>query len=493
VTQYKPGTKGEAAEIYNFDKSDGMRLVNSHFLWFDQDGYLWQGTNGGLQVLDVPTYRKTGRMNITHYAISSEGIGMEFNFHAISAQDDKEVWMGSMQGAVHLNADDLSRDSTALPLYLTDIRMNGLPLDWENYVQDVGYHNGEINFPSITFPFGENTYGFSFQGLSYLQPENVRYRYKLKGFDKNWRPVTENNEAVYTNLSPGNYTFVVETKSGGGTFGQSTVSYDFSIAYPFWRTYWFYSLLLLGLAGLVYGYIRIRINHLEKSRLQELVDEQTKDLQEALAEKEVLIKEIHHRVKNNLAVISGLLELQRGNAENDFASRVLWESQRRVQSISMIHETLYQNEQLAEIDFEKYVSELIDIISYSFSYPDKEISVSVEIDDLKLGVDQGIPCGLILNELVSNAYEHAFNGQDEGQITIRITEQYDNMIAMEVSDNGVGIAEGEDPEVADTLGFTLVQTLCQQLESELQMDDNNPGTCFTVVFKKEAPSAQVPA
>ncbi|MDZ7681569.1 MAG: sensor histidine kinase [Fodinibius sp.] len=157
-------------------------------------------------------------------------------------------------------------------------------------------------------------------------------------------------------------------------------------------------------------------------------------------EKEVLIKEIHHRVKNNLG---GYLRIcsnySRDNANNGFATRVLSESQRRVQSISMIHEKLYQSERLAEIDFEKYVRELIDVIAYSFSYPNKEITVNIEIDNFKVGVDQGIPCGLILNELVSNAYEHAFKNKQQGIITIEITEA-DDQITMIVADNGTVVA-----------------------------------------------------
>jgi two-component sensor histidine kinase len=234
---------------------------------------------------------------------------------------------------------------------------------------------------------------------------------------------------------------------------------------------------------------------LEKQRLQEQVDEQTKDLQEALAEKEVLIKEIHHRVKNNLAVISGLLELQMGYADNSFVSRVLSESQRRVQSISMIHEKLYQNERLAEIDFEKYVHELIDIIAYSFSSPDKDINIDIEIDDFKLGVDQGIPCGLILNEVVSNAFEHAFKGRKEGTIKIRMNE-IGRKVRLIIKDDGKGLPENFENTERDSLGVTLVETLSQQLQGEYEMTSNGEdgqGTRFSLEFEKEEAPLKVPS
>jgi len=493
VSVFKPGNDGNPVEIQNFGKSDGMVLVNTHFIWFDEQGYLWQGTNGGLQMLDVPNYEKTGDMLITHYPLANTGIGLEFNSHAISSSHPDEVWMGSMKGILRLKPKNLKRNGKQPFLHLTSIEIDGLPVKWEEYSDSLTYHNGKVNLPSATFPSGKHTYGFHFSGISFLNPENVKYRYKLEGFDKDWRPVTKENSAIYTNLSPGNYTLVLQANSGGGKFKNTKVTYDFAVAYPFWRTYWFYSLAILGIAAVIYGYIRIRVKYLEMNRLQELVDKQTRELQSALKEKEVLIKEIHHRVKNNLAVISGLLELQMGNTNNDFASRVLSESQRRVQSISMIHEKLYQNESLAEINFDKYVRELIEIIAYSFSNPEKNIDVNVSIDDLKLGVDQGIPCGLILNELVSNAYEHAFVNKDEGTITIQISKNGSNNITMVVADNGEGLDESFSPENTGSLGFTLVQTLCQQLETELQIKNHNPGTRFVIEFECEPAQPKVPA
>jgi two-component sensor histidine kinase len=305
--------------------------------------------------------------------------------------------------------------------------------------------------------------------------------------------VTSSNSATYTNLKPGNYTFMVQALTNSQKINESNIAtYNFSVAFPFWQTYWFYGLVVLSLVGMVYGYIKIRLGFLEKHRLKELVDEQTKDLQQGLGEKEVLIKEIHHRVKNNQAVISGLLELQRGYAEDEFSSRVLSESQRRVQSISMIHEKLYQNEQLEEINFEKYVRELVDIIAYSFDYNEREIEVDIDIDDFKLGVDQGIPCGLILNELVSNAYEHAFTEQTEGAIEIAMKKGADNIIRLTVADNGKGLPDGFDIGQNDTLGLTLIETLSTQLEGSFTYENTHKGACFKLEFEKEKSPEQIP-
>lgn len=491
VTLYQPARNGKTAQIHNFDKSNGMMLVNTHFLWFDKDGYLWQGTNGGLQMLDVPTYRKTGKMNITHYALSNEGMGLEFNYHAL-LPNDSTAYMGSMKGVVRVNPGQLNRSPKPPRIAITNVTLNSLPVDWNKYRDSLHYHNGIFDLPPVKFPSGKNVYGFTFQGLSFANPDQVRYRFKLKGFEKNWMSVTQNNSAVYTNLGPGDYTFVVEAKNGGGTFSNEA-SYSFSVAYPFWRTYLFYTIVVLVIGGILYAFTRIRLNYLEKNRLKELVDEQTKDLKKALEEKEVLVKEIHHRVKNNLAVIAGLLELQVDYSGDNFANKILRESQRRIQSISMIHEKLYQNDRLAEIDFPKYIRELIDVIIYSNHKTDKNIDVKITTEDIGLGVNQGIPCGLILNELISNAYEHAFPNQNEGTIWIELKSLDTSKIILTVRDDGVGFPEELiDPETEmKSLGMVLVRTLTDQLMGELSIKNRDPGAEFVVEFEKENSGQQL--
>lgn len=490
ISVFKSVENGKPKEIENFDTSDGMLLLNTHFLWFDDNGSLWQGTNGGLQELDVPSYRKTGTMPVTHYPLSDEGLGLEFNFQAIDSKGKQRAWMGSMSGVVSFEPNKLE-NIPLTELSITNIKANNSSVNWSRFTDSLNYHNGLLDFPSVTFPSDKKHYEFTYQAVSFTNPANVEYRYRLEGFDKSWMPSTKNNSAVFTNLNPGEYTFVVQARSSSGSFSDNEARYNFSIAFPFWRTYWFYAFILISVAGFIYGYIRFRVNKLEKERLQELVDKQTEHLTEALKEKEVLIKEIHHRVKNNLAVISGLLELQIDNTGNDFASRVLSESQRRIKSISMIHEKLYQSERLAEIDFKKYVRELIDIITHSLNYSQKNIKINVDIDSFKLGVNQGIPCGLILNELVSNAYEHAFEGKS-GTIDIKITRSVKDYIKVIVSDNGKGLPDDFEQIKNQSLGFTLVETLSNQLQGNLSWKNTKEGTEFVLEFEKEMSLPQIP-
>ena len=208
-------------------------------------------------------------------------------------------------------------------------------------------------------------------------------------------------------------------------------------------------------------------------------------LRTSLAEKSVLLQEVHHRVKNNLAIISGLFELQSLQTSNNEARRLLRDSQLRVQSIAQIHEKLYQNESLSEISFKEYLEELIETIFKSIKNDETDIELILEIDDVNLNVNQAIPCGLIINELIVNAYKHAFPGRDSGTITISMSEDEDRTITFMVSDDGIGLDENVNFKRPKSLGLKLINTLCLQLNARLKLS-NHVGVAAYVTFEKES-------
>ncbi len=491
VTLLRGGKLGEDSEIVNFGREHGMKLFDTQFLWFDENGDLWQGTNAGLQQLDVPGYLENGTMRITHYALTNEGIGIETNHKALIPREGGRAYMGTMNGLLDFDPRTLTKNEKAPDVYLSGILENSKQVDWHSYADSLTYVLGMPQFPEVKFPYDSQSITFAYSGLSFGESRNLKYRYKLEGFEENWMPATEARTATYTNIPPGDYTFKVEASIGNGLWSSEAAGYSFSIDYPFWQSYWFYLLVTVTVLGIGYLYTRYRIQALEKGKLRQLVDEQTKDLQAALKEKETLLSEIHHRVKNNLAVITGLLELQMGYSDDDYATRTLQESQRRVQSIAMIHEKLYQNERLSEIDFRKYIEELLEILTYSFNFDHKKIDVSRHVDNINLTIDQSIPCGLILNELVSNAFEHAFKGRTEGDILVEFLKEGQN-ITFCVADNGCGLPDDIQDKKHDSLGITLVETLTAQLHGELQVDSDDGGTVFTITFEQEEPRKNLP-
>ncbi|WP_051249777.1 sensor histidine kinase [Maridesulfovibrio zosterae] len=202
----------------------------------------------------------------------------------------------------------------------------------------------------------------------------------------------------------------------------------------------------------------------------------------SLAEKEVMLKEIHHRVKNNLQVISSLLSLQSGYTEDIEASNLLRECQHRVRSMSMLHEKLYRSEDLTRIDMNEYALTLIDFLLRSYSV-DGKIEPNVDIQDIHLSIDSAIPCGLIINELVSNSLRHAYPGGENGVLRISM-RKISGKIKLDVSDDGIGIPDAYTIGSTKTLGMTLVDTLAQQLNGEFKFFNSN-GATFEIIFPCE--------
>ena len=207
-------------------------------------------------------------------------------------------------------------------------------------------------------------------------------------------------------------------------------------------------------------------------------------VKESLKEKEVLLAEIHHRVKNNLAVITGLLELQALNTSSEEAKDVLEISQMRVNSIALIHEKLYQNENLSEICLEQYLQELTDVILASMKSKETDVEVNLDIDPVELTINQAIPCGLILNEIITNSFKHAYPDKDKGEININLDRRGDD-IYLSIIDDGIGIPEDLNLENPKSLGIKLIRTLSKQLSAEAEFSDGNPGTKFALHFTLE--------
>lgn len=207
-----------------------------------------------------------------------------------------------------------------------------------------------------------------------------------------------------------------------------------------------------------------------------------KQIINSLEEKNILIREIHHRVKNNMQIISSLLSLQASTIENPEMKNMFNESQNRVRSMSMIHEQLYQRDDLSKIDFNIYVNGLIKSLFQIYTISVKKVSWKVDIDEVKLGLETAIPCGLIINELVSNSLKHAFKEGKMGEILVKM-EKHDETITLIVSDNGVGLPDDFSIDAQPTLGLKLVTTLINQLDGKLDIH-NKDNTTFTLNFKE---------
>jgi two-component system, sensor histidine kinase PdtaS len=208
-------------------------------------------------------------------------------------------------------------------------------------------------------------------------------------------------------------------------------------------------------------------------------------LEGAVAEKTVLLKEVNHRVKNNLAVIGALLGMQADELADDDASAALTECQQRVMSMALVQEYLYSDDHLDRINFGKYATQLADQVGEGWAAGRARVSLSIEADPIELPVNRAIPCGLILNELISNAFKHAFPGDRHGTISVRFTPLDSGQLSLVCSDDGVGVAEGFDWQNATSLGLRIVQILSRQIGATFTLDRTKPGTCFELTFSAQ--------
>ncbi len=210
-----------------------------------------------------------------------------------------------------------------------------------------------------------------------------------------------------------------------------------------------------------------------------------KQLEESLAEKEVLIKEIHHRVKNNLAVISGLFVLQSMHVDDEETLSILKESQSRIKSIAKIHERLYTNEIFSSIEIKSYLENLIIDIAETYKRSDKEIEVKVEGKEISLTVNQAVPFGILANELVINAFKYAFSEKDKGVIRL-VLKEHEGKVTFSVGDDGIGLPDNFEMSELNSLGMTLIRTLANQLEADFSWKTKrNQGVKFQIVFMPE--------
>jgi PAS domain S-box-containing protein len=203
----------------------------------------------------------------------------------------------------------------------------------------------------------------------------------------------------------------------------------------------------------------------------------------SLAEKEILLREIHHRVKNNLQIIISLLNLQSRHLKDKNVLAAIQESQNRVRAMALVHEKIYQSEHLSEIDITEYIRFLARYLFDFYGSDKRSIKLVLEGECIRVGINTAVPLGLVINELISNSLKHAFPGECAGKITI-LTVKNDNGIVIRVSDNGIGIPDHVDPCNTESLGLMLIQNLCEQLGATTSLD-RNCGTSYTITIPQD--------
>lgn len=208
------------------------------------------------------------------------------------------------------------------------------------------------------------------------------------------------------------------------------------------------------------------------------------EIEQKIKEKEVLLKTVHHRVKNNLQMVSSLLNLQSKNSMSPSVKDVVLSSQARVNAMATIHEMLYHKKNLAFIDFNTYIEELTNYLTQTVNNRKLKVEISIDIPEIKIGIDTAIPLGLLINEMVINSIKHAFPNHREGRINIIMSKEQDDKYRLQMSDNGVGYSEIVELRTSTSLGLKLIHTLARQLKGSARRILNKPGTTYEVYFQE---------
>ncbi|MBR9917081.1 tetratricopeptide repeat protein [bacterium] len=243
------------------------------------------------------------------------------------------------------------------------------------------------------------------------------------------------------------------------------------------QNYILIGVLILALTLAIMLYSRFRI----KKRTNDALREKNEIIQHSLDEKEVLLREIHHRVQNNLQFVSSMLNLQARRVSDQYTLDVLQDCKLRIQSMALIHQKLYQENSLKGINILNYTHNLLDSLSQSYQIDSKQIQTHVDVDELYIDINTAIPIGLILNELITNAFKYAFKEDRAGVLQIVLKDRGE-MLHLEVKDNGVGLPAGFDLAGADSFGLKLVNSLATKIQADLNIE-NNQGTSVVLQIK----------
>ena len=489
--------------LYHFDSSDkkfkkdtvlsGL-LENGYVFRFEQDENknLWYTyfTNKGESHYGVLIYEngKYSKKELPGWKIG------RFNFEHIRPSPSQPTFISTGYGILATQLSDLDKEPKSYKSLITSVRL----IDSDSLVKGLFHKDGskEVLNPE------NNSLRFTFSSTFFENHESTFYRWRLLGVDDDWSDWKQESRKDYTNLSGGDYVFEVQAINVYNHIS-STASYPFRIKKPWYLLWWAFLIYFLVFFWFIYLLLRLnsvrlrneniklekiiqeRIKEIEEQKRQaekdrNLIEEQSLELKRSLEERESLLKEIHHRVKNNLQVVASLLHLQSGKFEDENIKKVLEEGQGRVRSMALIHQKLYENEDIRHIPFGEYLNELISEIKSSFGSEAANVSVNIETSNIKFDIDAAIPLGLILNELVTNAFKYAYDGIKEPQLSIHLTKNGDEYL-LNVRDNGVGIPEEIDIKRSRSLGLRLVKALSEQLFGEYEFNTSR-GTNFELKF-----------
>lgn len=445
----------------------------------DAKGDLWIGTNNGIDRINFDSYGEIDR--IKNYKSKQGFRGVECNSRAIFEDHKNNLWIGTVKGLIKYNPAQDKTNVFEPNIHISNLKLYFEDVDWRNYSKKLTKWN---NLPeNLVLNYNQNHLTFEFSAINLTFPEDVQYRFRLAPFDKEWYSPTDKKMATYSNLPPGDYTFGVKARNEDGLWNQKPVSYHFTITSPWFKQWWFLLLAIIIVLYAIYKIASFRERQQRKisKELEEKVKERTALIETQRDEKEILLKEIHHRVKNNMQVIISLISIQSGYTKDEVALSLFDEAKNRIRSMALIHEKMYQTGDLAMIDIQDYIMALTNDLIDTYSI-NCDIFLDIRIHKTKFSIDTLIPLGLLLNEIISNALKYAFTGSNKGKMTIHLSlDKNEELYTILVGDNGIGMPLGTLDKEEGTLGMELVKIFVTQLDGTVKRLEEK-GTMYEIKF-----------
>lgn len=469
----------DGIKIKTYNQKQGLTSNTIYLIQFDNDGNLWVGTNKGLDKISFSSYGQI--QNIKHYSKSEGFTGIECNARSVMKDREGNLYFGTVKGLTKYTPKLDVPDLVEPDLHITNINLFYEATDWTQYAKNV---TPWFQLPEkLTLPYNKNHLTFEFKAITKTSPEKTLYSFILEGFDEQWSPFTSQNFVTYSNLPPGKYTFKIKACNGSNICTKEPLSFTFWVSAPFWKTTWFYLLLFVIIVIFIVRIIRYRERKQKaiEEALEKTVAERTQEIKKQKEQIEVLLKEIHHRVKNNLQIINSLINLQSGYVDDDNVQEMFKEARNRIITMALIHEKLYESKDLTNINLNQYLIKLIEYLKSSYILIN-DVKFKMEIDDIKLNIDIVIPLGILINEIISNSLKYAFTQNTQHpEISISIKKNQD-MYELIAGDNGKGFDKKMFDTETNTLGLELIKMLSEQLNGKVIILDK-AGTWYQIKFK----------
>lgn len=464
-------------EVDHFTQQEGLPNDFIYGVEADHKGNIWVSTNFGVSQFNPDTE------TFTNYTEQDGLQNNEFNGKASYKDDSGRLYFGGMNGFNIINVDSIPINKIPGNTVLEDIQLFGKSIQ-----KNIVYSK------ELSLSHEQNVITFNYTNLNYLWPEKNLFRFKLEGFDKQWRPVTKERSSTYTNLNPGVYTFKVQGSNNELIWGDIE-SFKIIINSPWYQKLWFKILLTLFLVMAVSGFVMYR--HWKERELNKKLSKRVKDRTYSLLESNLalqttleitkkqkenisyLMRELNHRVKNNLQLMTSLIDFQNVTSKSPEHRQQLKQLQSRIFTIAKIHDSLNQQDLNTEqIRLDKFIHQLaLDIISFSGS----TIKLETNLSSLIVPNDHLTYIGLILNELITNSIKHAFDKEHPNPQVSIFLQKTDQDVILEYSDNGKGFTDF-NPHASETMGISLIQLLTEELEMDLEIKSDK-GCCFRFIKK----------